>query len=425
MTRMNANIILGARQPDLVNALAGGQELRARQNQLSRDNALNEVFQTHGAGILAGDEGALEAYASVDPSAAVTVRGQHQIQKYRAQRSEQDLLEQQMRVEAHIADMDAAEIQREVEMIRRGVSQAIVLAERGDLDGVNRKLMEAGRQPIESLDEFSLVVAEFLDGTDAMEAYLNPPQPLSGPGKVQADIEAGLLPEGTELRSPQVVVNTGNNADDRPIVDKPPKGFQRVWDENSQTYVDKPIPGSDVSQERNSVGRKVELAASDYRRKSDIVNSNIDKAIASIKENGRWVAGYGSLLSGLPESAARDFQATIDTIKANLGFEELQAMKDASPTGGALGQVTEREIAFLQAIQGNLDAAQSPEQLLSVLKEIKKRRAEFAAEREAIMAKDQTAAQAADLSQQVRNLPDFTNMSDDELNAWIQENGNE
>ena len=249
------------------------------------------------------------------------------------------------------------------------------------------------------------------------------PKPLSAPGKVQADINAGVLPPGTELRSPQVVVNTGEQNGPRPIVDKPSKGFQRVWDEQRQTYVDKPIPGGEVDVERSAGARASEIAASNYRRKSDIVNSNIKKAITMLDESGRWVAGFGTLLSGLPESKARDFQATLDTVKANLGFEELQAMRDSSPTGGALGQVTEREIAFLQAIQGNLDAAQSPEQLKAVLVEIRDRRAQFDQERAAIMGKNQTAAQAADLQKRVRGIPDFGAMSDAELDAWIQENG--
>ena len=38
-------------------------------------------------------------------------------------------------------------------------------------------------------------------------------------------------------------------------------------------------------------------------------------------------------------------------------------MRDASPTGGALGQVSEMELRQLNASMGNLDIGQSPEQL--------------------------------------------------------------
>ena len=38
-------------------------------------------------------------------------------------------------------------------------------------------------------------------------------------------------------------------------------------------------------------------------------------------------------------------------------------MRDASPTGGALGQVSERELGFLQSVFGSLDQSQTAEEL--------------------------------------------------------------
>ena len=38
-------------------------------------------------------------------------------------------------------------------------------------------------------------------------------------------------------------------------------------------------------------------------------------------------------------------------------------MRASSPTGGALGNVTERELAFLQSVVANIENSQSPEQL--------------------------------------------------------------
>jgi len=93
----------------------------------------------------------------------------------------------------------------------------------------------------------------------------------------------------------------------------------------------------------------------------------------------------GSVLSGLPESSARTLAAKLDTVKANLGFEELQTMRANSPTGGALGNVSEKEIAFLQAIQGNLDQGLDPGELYKVLKSIKDTRTGFKNERAEIM----------------------------------------
>jgi hypothetical protein len=68
------------------------------------------------------------------------------------------------------------------------------------------------------------------------------------------------------------------------------------------------------------------------------------------------------MLSKIPGTAATDVGALVNTIKANIGFDKLQAMRDASPTGGALGQVSNQEIDFLQSTLNNLNQRQSQEQ---------------------------------------------------------------
>ena len=69
-------------------------------------------------------------------------------------------------------------------------------------------------------------------------------------------------------------------------------------------------------------------------------------------------------------SGAFDLARTVDTIKANLGFNELQAMREASPTGGALGQVAVQELTMLQATLANLDPGQSEDQLKRNLRKV-------------------------------------------------------
>lgn len=98
------------------------------------------------------------------------------------------------------------------------------------------------------------------------------------------------------------------------------------------------------------------------------VLGKVDEAINKV---GGFTAGFGGLLANVPGTKARNLQADIDTIKANLGFQQLQAMRDASPTGGALGQVTERELGFLQSTVASLDQLQSPDELRRALNQIK------------------------------------------------------
>lgn len=79
----------------------------------------------------------------------------------------------------------------------------------------------------------------------------------------------------------------------------------------------------------------------------------------------------GAATDWVPGSPSRDFAADVDTVKANIGFDELDRMRRESPTGGALGQVSEREIAFLQSVIANLENSQSPEQFRRNLQKVK------------------------------------------------------
>lgn len=112
-----------------------------------------------------------------------------------------------------------------------------------------------------------------------------------------------------------------------------------------------------------------EAAMADIARRTDLVIETLTQAIEATDSS---TAGVGSVFSGLPGSRARDLDAMLETIRGNTVLEELQRLKEASSTGASgLGQVTEREIALLSAVQGALDQGQSPEQLRQVLGNIR------------------------------------------------------
>jgi hypothetical protein len=102
------------------------------------------------------------------------------------------------------------------------------------------------------------------------------------------------------------------------------------------------------------------------------VIDNVMNSIGTAKKQiGTFTAGaIGSPLSLLPGTPAKDLAANLETIKANLGFDRLQQMRDASPTGGALGQVAIQELVALQSTVASLDIQQSPAQLRKNLAKI-------------------------------------------------------
>jgi len=79
----------------------------------------------------------------------------------------------------------------------------------------------------------------------------------------------------------------------------------------------------------------------------------------------------GSIVSFVPGTDAYDIEAKLETIKAIIGFEKLQEMRNASKTGGALGQVSEMENKLLQSVRGSLKIGQSPDEFLESLGQVK------------------------------------------------------
>tara|TARA_B100000902_G_scaffold38812_1_gene46176 strand:+ start:364 stop:1806 length:1443 start_codon:yes stop_codon:yes gene_type:complete len=82
--------------------------------------------------------------------------------------------------------------------------------------------------------------------------------------------------------------------------------------------------------------------------------------------------GAGAFINFLPYTDALELSTQLETIKANIGFDRLATMRERSKTGGALGNISNQEVAFLQATQGNLNQARTGENLRKTLISIEK-----------------------------------------------------
>lgn len=91
---------------------------------------------------------------------------------------------------------------------------------------------------------------------------------------------------------------------------------------------------------------------------------NLNKTFEDVLANANlWTTGFlgraGSYVAGTPQA---NLAANLNQIQANAAFDRLQEMRDASQTGGALGQVSERELDLLRDAQAAIGQSQSPEQ---------------------------------------------------------------
>ena len=100
----------------------------------------------------------------------------------------------------------------------------------------------------------------------------------------------------------------------------------------------------------------------DFNAQNGLVLEEIGRALAAVKPSstGIMAATADIPIFGASTDAGR-LKNLVNTIKANVGFDKLQSMRENSPTGGALGQVAIQEIQFLQSVFGSLETAQREE----------------------------------------------------------------
>jgi hypothetical protein len=109
--------------------------------------------------------------------------------------------------------------------------------------------------------------------------------------------------------------------------------------------------------------------------KQEAALNHAGKVITDVQEATGLVGGMTTGLVGkaqslVPGTDAFNLNQRLLTIKANLGFDRLQQMRDASPTGGALGQVAVQELNALQSTVGSLEIGQDRKELSKNLEKI-------------------------------------------------------
>ena len=99
-------------------------------------------------------------------------------------------------------------------------------------------------------------------------------------------------------------------------------------------------------------------------------NQNITRVAQQVSQTAQnaFTTGFtGSIMNSVAGSPAFDLKNNLQTLEATAAFDTLQNMRDNSPTGGALGAVTEKELELLKSAYSNLANSQSYEQFVQNL----------------------------------------------------------
>ncbi len=131
------------------------------------------------------------------------------------------------------------------------------------------------------------------------------------------------------------------------------------------------IPLSPAAAKVKQAAEKQKMATEGLKRQADLVVGTINevKELAEKETDADPIFGItGAAVSFLPANELVQNRANMDALvtqlEARIGFDELAKMRAQSPTGGALGQVSEMELKQLNASIGSLSRSQSKEQFL-------------------------------------------------------------
>ena len=153
-----------------------------------------------------------------------------------------------------------------------------------------------------------------------------------------------------------------------------PEGYRWTPD-GSQLEV---IPGGPVDVKNKTAAEKAaeDAMLQSFKLKESLANTDsvigeIEKIIGPKGDDGKTRegilanggSGFSLWINWVPMSDARALGKAIATIKANIGFDRLQRMRDMSKTGGALGQVAIQELDALQNSITSLDQGADEETL--------------------------------------------------------------
>lgn len=245
---------------------------------------------------------------------------------------------------------------------------ATVLGKRLETLGTSRKANATARALRAKGTPAAIAAADYIEQTgDAkggLKMAMEADQYVTGSGKEIMDTYGitGLVPSQPYRynKTTKKVEGVGGGATNVFAV-KPDKGYMLVTDETTGGVKQIPIPGS-AAQERLA---EVE---SSKQSMTGIISNSANK-IRNVMSGGLLpeTGTVSNLLGYIGETDAAEVRRQVNVLKSQAQVETLNAMRRQSPTGGALGSVTERELSMLSAKAGALDPSADSETFKAAL----------------------------------------------------------
>ena len=190
-------------------------------------------------------------------------------------------------------------------------------------------------------------------------------QGAPGTPEYQAAYAKVLAPTGPASTNVNVTTGDGTRLPPNVVDIDYSKGLMTLLDEGGRPYQEA-IPGgiADTEREGTESEKAAEAAAAAERQQAVLdgkdtttnVITNATDVLYNLDQERVQSSGVGASLAGfIPGSKNSDMNNHVATLAGMASFETLNAMRQQSPTGGALGGVSEGELKLLSASAGALD----------------------------------------------------------------------
>ncbi|MEO9648822.1 MAG: hypothetical protein ABJ360_22550 [Roseobacter sp.] len=216
---MNALIPLQGQTPDIVGSLDRGFSAGRRAG-------LANLYRENGAGIASGDQNALAALAQYDPRAALDVQSTQQ-----GMQAQRELMGQRRAASGRAAETHAASenARAKYQQIERAVGLMNQAQTPDQWDQIARM---SDPSLVGQFGNKQALLGRLLPLKEQLAMQIQAeqgPTPLSGVGKVQADINSGILPADTPLSRPTTVVENNLGGGSSELYKELDKGTAKMF----------------------------------------------------------------------------------------------------------------------------------------------------------------------------------------------------
>lgn len=199
MATLDSNIILQGQPVNLLGAMQAGQGLAAQRMEFDRQREYQNMLAQNGAGILAGDAGAMNALAGYDPAAAMNIQNTRQSMQHSQQKMDMLTAEEARSVAEYKRKLSAEQASAEASKIEQGVKMGLSASSPQEWDAM---MAQVAPDMVGMFDQRDMLAGRYMSIADILKKN-EPPQPLSSEGKLAADVRAGLLPESAATPKPE------------------------------------------------------------------------------------------------------------------------------------------------------------------------------------------------------------------------------